>query len=590
MRPRLLLVAALLVYALPAAAAVPLPDERERWTEVAAGEFRVAGNTSAWQTRQTAVELLRLQQAAATITRLNVHFAAPVYVYLFADERSFAPYRQAVFGSKKTPFTGAFHSGPLGNFVMMRVDSAERASHVVYHELTHAFVRNTVHDAPPWFNEGLAEFYSTFTSSGGSVELGKAIPEHISLLRAKPLIPLREFFAMDYRAYTESDRVSIYYAEAWAIVHYLLEQSDRTQLAKFLALLAAGRPPEAAFNEAYAMTYEQFEQRIRGYVSRSIFSYTSYPVGSLQVPEVPEPQPMTRPAVLGALARLLFDTGSVSDAESFLNEALRVAPGDAGARALLAQWQEKRSAIVMGAPRTSMSQDVMSGYDALQEARRTSDAERIAHALHARELFARAVQQHPKSAEALAGLGATYTLTDDDPAPGIAALEQAVASHSAMPDAVASLVFLYARAGRLADAQAAWKQSASDSMAGRMVESSFADGSVERAKSLDAQGKRDEAIAWMEKSIAAAPGDHARREITAFLESLTAASAADWSDFQAAVDKANAPLRRGAQDRRPPAGQDARCDIPRAGRDLPRRGEASGREAVTLGVAPTDGA
>lgn len=539
MRLRLLLAAALLVHAAAATAAVPLPAEREKWVEVAAGEFRVFGNTSAWQTRQTALNLLRMQQAAATITRLKVHFDAPVYVYLFADERSFAPYRQAMFGAKKTPFTGAFHSGPFGNFVMMRVDSVERASHVVYHELTHAFVRNTVRNAPPWFNEGLAEYYSTFASSGSSVELGKAIPEHISLLRAQSLIPLREFFAMDYRAYTESDRITIYYAEAWAIVHYLLEQSDRAQLARFLALLAAGRPPEAAFNEAYAMTYEQFEQRIRGYVSRSIFSYTSYPVGSLQVPDVPEPQPMTRPGVLTSLARLLFDTGDSADSESFLKEALRLAPDDAAARALLAQWHDKRPVVAMGAAMSAMSADIISGYDALQAARRTADAERIAKALHARELFTRALQQQPKSVEALAGFGATYTLTDDDPAPGIAALEQAVAGHSAMPDTVANLVFLYARAGRLADALAALKQPASDPRFARLAESTFADGSVERAKSLAAQGKQDEAIAWMQKSIEAAPDDDVRRQMTPFLDSLTAASATDWSDFQTAVDKAN---------------------------------------------------
>src|SRR5262249_16193790 len=61
---------------------------------------------------------------------------------------------------------------------------------------------------PLWLNEGLAEYYSTFTVDNGVPSVGKPIESHIDWLRTHRLIPLAELFATTHasRDYHEGDR------------------------------------------------------------------------------------------------------------------------------------------------------------------------------------------------------------------------------------------------------------------------------------------------------------------------------------------------------------------------------------------------
>jgi hypothetical protein len=109
-----------------------------------------------------------------------------------------------------------------------------------------------------------------------------------------------------------------------------------------------------------------------------------------------------------------------------------------------------------------------------------------------------------------------------------------------MPDAASNLVFLYARAGRLVDAEKLAQRPPADPRFAGLAQSSLFDGCTDRGRRLGDRGKQDEAIAWMRSCIENTPDPAIQHELTKYLESLAAASATDWSDFQLAVDKANA--------------------------------------------------
>jgi hypothetical protein len=76
------------------------------------------------------------------------------------------------------------------------MDEGSRAWSVAYHELTHLIVAQTMTRPPTWFNEGIAEFYSTFAfaTGGAAIELGQVVPEHLVLLRRERWLPLDELF------------------------------------------------------------------------------------------------------------------------------------------------------------------------------------------------------------------------------------------------------------------------------------------------------------------------------------------------------------------------------------------------------------
>ena len=78
-------------------------------------------------------------------------------------------------------------------------------------------------------NEGLAEFYAHTSLGSKDVSLGRYSEVHLSLLSKERLLPLDVLFTVDHSSphYNESNKASIFYAQSWALMHYLMAADDR---------------------------------------------------------------------------------------------------------------------------------------------------------------------------------------------------------------------------------------------------------------------------------------------------------------------------------------------------------------------------
>ena len=449
------------------AAAIEPPKATEKWSTLRVDEFELISNASASKTVAIAEELVRMRAAVGEVTRLKVRSPLPTKVFLFANERAFVPYRDALFGRKST-FAGVFVPREDANYILLRVDGEEGGARIVFHELTHYFIKNTVGNVPLWLNEALAEYYSTFRTFGSDVHIGRPIEHHVLWLRDQRLIPLEELFTVDHDSpiYNEGQRTGVFYAQSWALLHYLMlgnKQARRAQLSKFVALLGAGRPTGAAFAEAFnGLTYAQLGQELRSYVARRVFAYTTYPLRDLKVSEIPKPRPLTHGETLyefgGLLARM--NPSTTADAERFLTAALDSDAQKAVVYAELGRIHSRagrnaeadaafEKAVQVGTNDTRIY--VEYGESILERIAR-GGAQPEAAALKARKLFERAVQLDPTSARALKQLGATYLMSSGDVTPGIAALEKSVALVPGDEQASFYLAQLYVHASRHADA------------------------------------------------------------------------------------------------------------------------------------------
>ena len=520
----------LLLLTINAYAALPYPPEREKWLTINAGEFRIYSNASEREAKQVATSLLRMREAVGKITQLKVRSANPVDVYLFREGR-FAPYRDAILQRRNASASGAFLSAGRAKFIIMEGQLDDEMERLIYHELTHFFVENTLSGLPLWFNEGIAEYYSTFSARGDDVNIGQLIPGHVTWLRSETLIPLPKLFAMDVRSpeYGEGRRQGVFYAQSWAIVHYLLigNEQRREQLARFLGLLALGRSTEDAFKTAFNTTYADFENELRGYTRRMTMPYMRYSLSELPVPEPSPARPLSRAETLNVLGNLLAhaNASTLGDAEAFLAEAIRIDPNLPAAHATLGLIHDERGdrvaaaasfekAVALG---TSDPEIYIKYGSGLIGSKGAASAKEIARA---RQLFERAAQLDPTSARAFAGIGATYVGTPGDVAPGIAALEKSLNLAPAQEDAAFNLVQLYARVGRRDDAyrlvDTLLSRSKDPEMA-RQAREAILSADMNHAQDLFDAGKTEEATAILRNVAATTTNErmrtHAQRYI-----------------------------------------------------------------------------
>jgi FimV-like protein len=324
-------------FCLVAFLAVPRPAyAKDSWISVQSKNFRLIGNGNEKQIRQVAI---RLEQFREVFSRLFpsavLSTPVPTTVVVFKSDNSYRPFKP------NATTLGYFQSGEDVNYITLTTETqtAQDPFNVIFHEYTHLMVNNTLGKVPTWFSEGLAEYYSTASiSDDQKVVLGRPIGSHVYLLRQKKMLPLRTLFQVDHKSphYNERDKQTIFYAQSWALVHFLIlgNGGQRVeQMSKFLQLTAANVPMEEAFQKAFNTTFESLEGMLRNYIQND-----RYPIVSghferkLELEGEMLSEPLTEAQVQAYLGDLLLHSNR-ADAEGYLKKALDLDPDLAMAHA-----------------------------------------------------------------------------------------------------------------------------------------------------------------------------------------------------------------------------------------------------------------
>ncbi|HEX8723650.1 MAG TPA: tetratricopeptide repeat protein, partial [Pyrinomonadaceae bacterium] len=230
---------------------------------------------------------------------------------------------------------------------------AESPFSTIYHEYVHLLVNNSLGRGavPAWFNEGLAEYYSTFAvEEDRKVYLGRLVDYHLYRLREQRMMPLAQLFAVDNYSLERNrhDVRGLFYAEAWALVHYLIlgdEGRRLPQLNQFLSLSQQGTPVEEAFRRAFQTDIAGMEKELQKYVQAHTFQgKVATFERRLEFDSQMTAAPLTEAEAEGYLGDLLLHTNRPDEAAARLEHALQLDPGNVMARASLgmARLRQKR--------------------------------------------------------------------------------------------------------------------------------------------------------------------------------------------------------------------------------------------------------
>ncbi len=148
----------------------------------------------------------------------------------------------------------------------------------LFHEGFHAFASNHLWEGsaqkefPRWLHEGMACYFERSVVESGMLIHGASHPEFLKLMKEryilKTVLPVEkilrggaEMFTLTHPSQTE--RRTVYYAQSWALVHYLSSRVTSKQIETFVNEVLSGKDAVEAFERLTGKTCRQVDDEMR---------------------------------------------------------------------------------------------------------------------------------------------------------------------------------------------------------------------------------------------------------------------------------------------------------------------------------------
>ena len=260
-----------------------------QWLELRSTHYIVVTDAGERRGREVA---LRFEQMRAVFAGLlmkdRLNESRPLTILAFADDK---PYYQLapLSGGQPLAAPGFFLSGEDHDFVALNLTETDP-----WRAVARAFAIRLLDfnypPAQPWFDDGLLGYFSSIRIDGRQVEIGgdpRLQPANFEgsganqpdkspakpfteLLEAQDWMSLPDLFAVKHDASpNEGMHSTIYDAESWIVMHYLLHEKKLPETGTYFGLvLNQHLPVEDAIKQAYGMSSAQLERAVKDYFQK----------------------------------------------------------------------------------------------------------------------------------------------------------------------------------------------------------------------------------------------------------------------------------------------------------------------------------
>lgn len=329
------------------------PSERD-WVLVTTEHFRVYSDLDGEEVRALATnleqDLVLIGQAAFQSPAAVVE---PTDVVVFSRRGHFQRYFPKSIGGIAYPRLPLL---PESHHTVVTFEQLGTTMNTTLrHELVHDMYARNFGAAPPWLNEGVAQYFSTVELVGGQIHIGVPLPDTALTKRPYPftvvdkgtviqaiprtMIPaasaLLAMSAEDFYGPTKApsdeegtapEALANYFG-AWALVHYLMGQNGESshRFQTFLKVVTT-TSVSAAWDEAFAgVDMQEFDEEFRSFLAAGQFALLGVPYR----PPARTPSPMVRALSEGEkhvlLAKLALGRARFGQTASVFSEELDAA-------------------------------------------------------------------------------------------------------------------------------------------------------------------------------------------------------------------------------------------------------------------------
>jgi len=253
--------------------------KHDAWVEVRSPNFIIVSNAGEKQARKTAIQFEQIH----TLFREGLAVAqgrpSPVItIFALKDEKSLSELLPEYWTKGHMHPSGVFTYRMYQYYAAVNLEAqGTNPFATMYHEYYHSLTMPYFPELPIWLSEGLADFFGQSQVNGNIATMGVADPALIAELRQNKLIPLDVLFHVDASSpyYNEENKTSVFYAESWALTHYLMigdKQAHRQMLLDYASALSSGLSPDQAAAKAFG-DLKKLQDDLSRYISKFTFSY-----------------------------------------------------------------------------------------------------------------------------------------------------------------------------------------------------------------------------------------------------------------------------------------------------------------------------
>src|ERR1700691_6447427 len=264
-------------FSLASHAAEPSP-----WLEIHSTHFTVITDAGEKKGKDVALRFEQMRAVfAVLLMKQRLNEPLPLTILAFKDDKDYyqsAPLRQG----QPIGVPGFFLPGDDQNFIVLN-SQQEESWRAVAHDFAHLLLNYNYPEVQGWFDEGLAEYFGSIRLDdkkyeiGGDPELHSATdsnsPKSLTELlggqsggQSWLALPALLTTKPDNSNHSESTHDTLFYAQSWMTMHYLLHEKKLPETGTYFDLVENQHMPvEEAVQKAYSMTPVQFDQAVKDY-------------------------------------------------------------------------------------------------------------------------------------------------------------------------------------------------------------------------------------------------------------------------------------------------------------------------------------
>ena len=272
--------------------------EQSPWREIHSTHYTVITDAGEKKGIEVALRFEQMRSVFATLlSKDRLNEPVPLTILAFKNDKDYyqsAPLRlgQTINGQpipgQPIDVPGFLLSGEDHNFIVLNLFE-EESWRAVAHDFALLLLNYNYPPVPAWFDEGLAEYFSSIRlydkkyEIGGDPELLPVFTEDLlqnqheahnppksltELLSGEAWLALPDLLTMkhDTSTFSEGTRHTLFHAQSWMMVHYLLHEKKLQQTGTYFDLTQNQHVPvEAAIEKAYGVPAARFDQQVKDY-------------------------------------------------------------------------------------------------------------------------------------------------------------------------------------------------------------------------------------------------------------------------------------------------------------------------------------